>query len=124
MWIVPFVGTEPSDDEQSETDDQIGRHHVDPDLERKWRKEREESGVLLVWFLEQNADAEVHEGFGEVNVLFAHVADCQRRHSEVCLLQWQRMHVRLTVDLDLAGNNDRSVRPILSRLQESALSYN
>ena len=86
MWIVPFVGTEPSYDEQDEADGEVGDQHVDPDLKRQWRQERKQAGRLVLRTFEQDTDAEVHERFREVDVLFAHVADRQRSDRQIGLL--------------------------------------
>jgi len=78
--VVPLVGSEPRHDEQDETNDQVRGHHVHPDLKRERRQEREQARVGFLRSFEEYADAEVHEGFGEVNDLFTHVAYCQRGH--------------------------------------------
>jgi len=75
MWVVPLVRTEPRDDEQRKADDQVGDQHVDPDLERQWLQEGEETRRLVHRALEENGDTEVHERLGEVDDSFTYVAD-------------------------------------------------
>ena len=73
--VVPLVRTEARDDEQHEAYCDVRRDHVHPDLERQRGEEGEEARVLLLRLLEEDADAEVHEGLGEVDDLFPHVAN-------------------------------------------------
>ena len=44
--IVPLVRTEPSEDKQGETDDQVGDQHVDPDVDGEGVEEGEEAWIL------------------------------------------------------------------------------
>jgi len=90
MWVAPLVRSEPRDDEQRKTDDQVGDQHVDPDLEPERRQEREEARRVVHRALEENADAEVHERLGEVDNLFTYEADRHRRDRDVCFLSHTR----------------------------------
>jgi len=83
---VPLVRAEACHDEQCHAHDQVRSQHRQPDLERQRRQEGEEAGRLVHWAPEEDADAEVHEGLGEVDHFLAHVADRQRRHCHVRLL--------------------------------------
>lgn len=87
MGVVPLVRAEPSQDKHGEADDEVRSQHVDPDLEGQRGQEREETRVFLFGFLEDDADAKVHEGLGEVNELFPDPGDGQRGHGQVCFLK-------------------------------------
>ena len=83
---LPLVGTEPGEHEEDETDDEVGGDDVQPDLDGEWVEEGEEPGTLTSGPLEEDADAEVHEGLREVDHLLAYVVDGQRRHRQVGVL--------------------------------------
>ena len=78
----------PGQDEEEDGDAEVGRHPVDPDVEREWREEGEEVGRLLHGLLEEDAHAQVHEGGREVHALlplvgYGQVGDGQVRFLEI-----------------------------------------
>lgn len=76
----------PGNDEQDAAHAQVGQQDVDPDVRSHGVQEGEEAVFGGVGFAVQDADAGVHEGFGEVDGLFSHVGDGERSHSQVCSL--------------------------------------
>ena len=87
MGVVPLVGAEPRQDEEQDGDDEVGEDHVDPDLKVQWRHEGEESWFLLLWLPVENADAESHEGVGEVYGLFSLKRDGEVSNGQVSFLK-------------------------------------
>ena len=94
--VVPLVRTESRENEQHEADEKIGCHHVNPDMDGQRRQEGEEARVLARRLLEEDANAEVHEGLGEVDDLLARIADGQRGHRQVHFLKGQNGNMDLT----------------------------
>ena len=84
---VPFVGAEARQDEQNETDEEVGGDDVQPDLDGERVEEGEEAGTLPSRPLEEDTDTEIHEWLREVNHLLPYVVDGQRRNGEVGVLQ-------------------------------------
>lgn len=76
----------PGDDEQDAAHSQVGQQDVDPDVRSHGVQEGEEAVFGGIGFAVQDADAGVHEGFGEVDGLFPHVGDGERSHCQVCSL--------------------------------------
>ena len=83
---LPLVGTEPCQHEEDETDEEVGCDHVQPDLDGERVEKGEEAGTLASGPLEEDADAEIHEGLREVDHLLADVVDGQRRHRQIGVL--------------------------------------
>jgi hypothetical protein len=109
MRVVPFVRAKASEDKERKANDEIGGHHVDPDLKRQRRQERKQARVFLFRFLEQDTYTEIHERFREVDVLLANVADSQRCHGQVSFLLTQRQQVVFTqVNVQLANEHSKS----------------
>ena len=78
----------PCKDEEKQRDDEIGKHHVDPHFKVQGRHEGEERWLLLARLPVEDADAERHEGVGEVHRLLPLVGDGQVRYGQVCFLQY------------------------------------
>ena len=76
----------PGNDKQDTANTQVGQQDVDPDVRSHGVQEGEEAVVGGVGFAVQDADAHAHEGLGEVDDLFTHVGDGERRHCQVCSL--------------------------------------
>lgn len=76
----------PGNDKQDAAHSQVGQQDVDPDVRSHGVQEGEEAVLGDVGFAVQDADAGVHEGFGEVDGLFPHVGDGERSHCQVCSL--------------------------------------
>ena len=72
---------------EKQRDYKVGKHHVDPDFKVKWRHESKESRLLLPGFPVQNADAQGHEGVGEVHGLLSLVGDGQVGNGQVGFLK-------------------------------------
>ena len=73
----------PGDDEEHTADSGAGQQHVHPDVRRQRIEEGEHARVGAVGFAVQDADAQGHEGLGEVDGLLSDVGDGQRGHGEV-----------------------------------------
>ena len=86
MGVVPLVRAEPRQDEEQDGDDEVGEHHVDPNFKVQRRHEGEESRLLLLGLPVEDADAQGHEGVGEVHSLLPLEGDGQVRDGEVRLL--------------------------------------
>ena len=85
--VVPLVRTEPREDVHHQTDDEVGGDDVHPDLDGEWIEEGEETRRFALGSFEEDANAEVHERFREVDDLFADVVDRQGRYGEVGFLK-------------------------------------
>jgi len=68
--VVPLVRREARQYEHRQTHGDVRTYHVEPDLGRQRTEEREETGAFAQWPLEEDADAEVHKRFREVDHLF------------------------------------------------------
>ena len=86
MRVVPLVRAEPGQYEEQDGDDEVGEHHVDPNLEVQGRHEGEQSRLLLLGFPVENADAQSHEGVGEVDRLLPLEGDGEISNGQVCFL--------------------------------------
>ncbi len=63
-----------------------GQQHVHPDIRGEGVEEGEDTWIGAVWFVVQYADAQGHEGFGEVNNFLSDISDGQWSHSQVSYL--------------------------------------
>ena len=105
--VVPLVRGEARHDKQGEGDEDVGGQHVQPDLYRQRVHETggsechysrpsqhppaspEQSGGFPAGDLEQDGDAEVHEGFGKVDHGLAEEVDRHRPHRDIRLVLHQ-----------------------------------
>lgn len=85
--VVPLVGAEPAHEEEGDAHPDVGAHHVDPHFHREGRQEGEQRGHFGRRFLEENADARVHERHGEVDRLLARGRDGQVHDGDVGFLK-------------------------------------
>lgn len=76
----------PGYDEEHTTDTQTSQQNIHPDVRRERIEEGEDARVGAVGFTVQDADAQSHEGFGEVNHLLSDVCDGERRHGQIRFL--------------------------------------
>lgn len=76
----------PGNDKQDAAHSQVGQEDVHPNVRSHGVQEGEEAVFGGVGFAVQDADAGIHEGFGEVDGLFPHVGDGERSHCQVCSL--------------------------------------
>lgn len=63
-----------------------GQQHVHPDIRGEGVEEGEHPWIGAIWFSVQYADAQGHEGFGEVDNFLPDISDGQRSHSQVSYL--------------------------------------
>ena len=87
VGVVPLVGTEPGQYEEKDGDDEVGKHHVDPHFEVQRRHEGEQSWLLLLGLPVENADAQRHEGVGEVHGLLSLEGDGEVGDGKVSFLK-------------------------------------
>ena len=80
---LPLVRTEPTDEEEDQTDAEVGEDDAHPYVRRERVHKRKDARFLLFRLLDHDADAEVHERFREVDDALAHGRDRQRRDGEV-----------------------------------------
>ena len=92
VGVVPLVGAEPGEDEEEDGDTEVGHGRVDPHVQGQRREEGEQVGRLLLRLLVEDADAQVHEGHGEVDGLLSLVGDGEVGDGEVRLLGQQLTH--------------------------------
>lgn len=83
---VPLIRTEASNNKQHKGHNNERADHIDPELWRQWRQEREELRRFLSRALVQNTYAQIQERIRKVNDLLSHKTDTQRSHSQVGLL--------------------------------------
>ena len=83
---LPLVRAEAADEEESETDAEVGEDDVHPDLECERIHEGEYARLLFVRLLDHDADAEAHVRFREVDHPLSYRGDGQRRYGEIRLL--------------------------------------
>lgn len=86
MRIVPFVRRESGHTVDGEGDEDVGGEHVQPNVDGQGGEEREEARRRRGGHLEQDADAEIHERFGEVDDGLARIVDGHRADGEVSFL--------------------------------------
>ena len=86
--VVPLVGAEPGEDEEEDGDTEVGHGRVDPHVQGQRREEGKEIRRLLLRLLVEDADAQVHEGHGEVYGLLPLVRDRQVCDGQVCFLKY------------------------------------
>ena len=72
----PFSGAKATNHEQDDAHPQIGECHAHPHLLGQRVHETEHARQFLDWFLDHDADAEVHERFGEIHNAFTGRDDC------------------------------------------------
>ena len=77
IGIVPLIRTEPRCGKQHQANAQVSQQNIDPDRNGEGFEEGEQTRVGGFRFLEDDADAEVHEWFGEVNHLLSDPTDSQ-----------------------------------------------
>lgn len=63
-----------------------GQQDVHPDIRGEGVEEGEHPWIGAIWFSVQYADAQGHEGFGEVDNFLSDISDGQRSHSQVSYL--------------------------------------
>ena len=78
--------TEPTDEEQHQTDAEVGEDDAQPDVQVERVHERKDARLLFLRLLDHYADAEVHERLAEVDHSLADRRDRQRSYGDVCLL--------------------------------------
>lgn len=91
MRIYPLVGSKPSDQERQQADAEERRHQIAPDFSREWRQEREKWLHFGRRFLEQDADARVHERHREVDGFFSLRVDGQVCDRHVSFLNTRKL---------------------------------
>lgn len=84
---VPFVRTEATDQEQHNTDADVGEYNTHPDLVRQRIHEREDIRLLVRGPLHHDADAKAHERLREVDVSLTNSCYCQRCNHNVGFLK-------------------------------------
>ena len=89
---LSLVRTESADNGQRNADTGVRQDNAQPDVVVERVHEREDAWFLLLWLLDHNADAEIHERLGEVDVMLAFRCDRQRRYSYVRLLHTRHRH--------------------------------
>ena len=85
--VIPLVRAEAGQHEDGEADEQVGPDDVQPDLHGQGVEEGEEARLLAARDLEEDGDAQVEEGLGEVDYLLPHVVDGEGRHGQVRSLE-------------------------------------
>lgn len=85
--ILPFVRREAGHDTHGGGDENVGGQHVQPNVDVEWTHEGEQSGRDGGRKLEQNADAQIHEGFREIDHRLAHIIDRHRGHRQIGILE-------------------------------------
>ena len=91
---MPLERTEAADEEQHDTDADVGEDDAHPDLVGEREEEREHARCLLSRLRDHDADAQTHERLREVDDSLADRRDGQRRDGEVGLLQRRTRHTR------------------------------
>lgn len=76
-------GILPSDHKQDAADAEARQQNVHPDIRRQGVEEGEDPRVGAVGLVVEDADAQSHEGLGEVDHLLPHVGDGERGYGEV-----------------------------------------
>jgi len=84
---LPFLRAEPTDEEKDDADGEIRQNDAHPDLVAQRIHEREDAWLLLLRFLDHDADAELHERLREVDHPFALRHYRQRRDRDVGFLR-------------------------------------
>ena len=92
VGVVPLVRAEPGEDKEEDRYPEVGHGGVDPHVQGQRRQEGEQVWRFLLRLLVEDADAEVHEGHGEVDGLLPLVGDGQVGYGEVRLLGQQLAH--------------------------------
>lgn len=69
---LPFIRTKPRDEEEDRADSEVGKDNTHPDLIGQWVHERKDARLLLIGFLDHNADSEVHEWLREIDDTLTH----------------------------------------------------
>jgi len=64
---LPLLRTEPADEEKDDTNGEIREDDTQPDVSVERVHEREDARLLLLRFLDHDADTELHERFTEVD---------------------------------------------------------
>ena len=93
---MPLIWTESADEEEDNTDANVGKDDAHPDLVGQWIHEREDAGRLLGALLDHDADAETHERLGEVNDTLSDGGDGQGGNGKVGLLLHTQTHTSHT----------------------------
>lgn len=75
----------PADEEEDNTDTDVGEHDAHPDLHAEGVHEGEHAGPLLDGLLDHDRDAEGHEGLGEVRHLLPLRVDGERGDGDLRL---------------------------------------
>lgn len=83
---VPFVGTKATDEEENDTDPDVGEDDAHPDLVGQRIHEAEHMGFVVHGLLDHDGDAQRHEGLGEVDHLLPVGSDGQRGDGHVSFL--------------------------------------
>ena len=79
----------PGHDEESEGDQNISSENIQPDLHRQGVHEAEETSGFTTGNLEEDGDAEVHEGLGEVNHALPGKVDGHGSHCNISFVLHQ-----------------------------------
>lgn len=87
---VPFVGTKATDEEENDTDPDVGEDDAHPDLVGQRIHEAEHMGFVVHGLLDHDGDAQRHEGLGEVDHLLPVGSDSQRGDGHVSFLTDRR----------------------------------
>jgi len=72
VLALPLLRTEPTDEEQDDTNGEVREHDTQPDVRVERVHEREDARLLFLRLLDHDADAEVHEWLAKVDDSFAH----------------------------------------------------
>lgn len=76
----------PCDHEEHTTDSQASQQHIHPNVWRQGVEERENTWVGSIGLPVKDANAQGHEGLGEVYDLLPYIGDGERSHCEVSSL--------------------------------------
>lgn len=85
---MPFVGRETGHTVNGQRNENVGGQHVQPDIDGQRREKGKETRWSCCRHLEENADAEIHERFGEIDDRLSGVVDCHRTDGQISFLQY------------------------------------
>lgn len=75
-----------TDQEEHDADSNVGKDDAHPDFVGQRVEERKDPRLGFLRLLDHDGDSQGHEGFGEVNHLFADKGDGQGSNGNICFL--------------------------------------
>ncbi|GIY94545.1 hypothetical protein CEXT_46681 [Caerostris extrusa] len=86
VGVGPFVGAESTHQEVADANESVGRHHKKPYLPRERGQKRKQRLYFLGRLSEQDADARLHKGKGEIHALQSVRGDGQVSNGQIRFL--------------------------------------